>query len=129
VKGGETMAAKVTHFKDLQVSQKGMQLAQGVYRLTAKFPADERYGLVSQVRRASVSVPSNIAEGQARQGTKEFLLFLSHASGSLAELETQLILAERLGFCAGSDLEQLQSLTYELQKMLTGLRGSLAGRL
>jgi four helix bundle protein len=129
VKGGETMAAKVTHFKDLQVWQKRMQLAQGVYRLTAKFPADERYGLVSQVRRASVSVPSNIAEGQARQGTKEFLFFLSHASGSLAELETQLILAERLGFCAGSDLEQLQSLTYELQKMLTGLRGSLAGRL
>lgn len=84
---------KAKHYKDLLVWQKGMSLAKGVYGLTARFPADERFGLISQMRRAAVSVPSNIAEEQARHGTREFLQFLSHASGSLAELETQLLLS------------------------------------
>jgi four helix bundle protein len=122
------MAVKATHFKELQVWQKGMLLAQGVYRLTSSFPSDERYGLSSQMRRAAVSIPSNIAEGQARHATKEFLLFLSHAAGSLAELETQLILAERLGFCKIGNAKELQALVHEIQKMLSGLRSRLAAR-
>jgi four helix bundle protein len=105
------------------------RLAQGVYRLSARFPAEERYGLSSQMRRAAVSVPSNIAEGQARHATKEFLLFLSHAAGSTAELETQLILAERLGSCTAGDADELRVLVHEIQKMLAGLRSRLAARL
>ena len=72
------------HYKELLVWQKGMALAKQVYHLTQKFPAEERYGLTSQLRRAAVSVPSNIAEGQARRSTNEFLQFLSIAEGSLA---------------------------------------------
>jgi hypothetical protein len=72
---------KAKHYKELIVWQKGMSLAKGIYGLTARFPADERFGLVSQMRRAAISVPSNIAEEQARHGTREFLQFLSHASG------------------------------------------------
>jgi len=84
---------KPKHYKELLVWQKGMALAKLVYRLTVRFPREEKFGLTSQIRRASVSVPSNIAEGQARQSTKEFLQFLSHAEGSLAELETQVLLS------------------------------------
>lgn len=86
-----------TH-KDLQVWQEAMQLGQQVYQLTAQFPEDERFGLISQMRRAAISVPSNIAEGAARQHTKEWLQFLRVASGSLAELDTQAELAVSLGF-------------------------------
>src|SRR2546425_11563382 len=81
--------AKPKHYKELLVWQKGMVLARLVYKVTMKLPAEERYGLTSQMRRAAVSVPSNIAEGQARRGTSEFLQFLSIAEGSLAELDTQ----------------------------------------
>lgn len=117
---------KVTHFKDLLVWQKGMELAEHVYRLTEKFPADERFGLVSQMRRAAVSVPSNIAEGQARQSTREFLQFLSHAMGSLAELETQVILSERLGRCEPADTVEIHRLIADLDRMVRALRRSLA---
>ncbi|MGB2639026.1 MAG: four helix bundle protein, partial [Candidatus Acidiferrum sp.] len=87
---------KPKHYKDLLVWQKGMHLAKLVYKLTTRFPSEERYGLTSQMRRAAVSVPSNIAEGQARRGTNEFLQFLSIAEGSLAELDTQLSLSVEL---------------------------------
>jgi four helix bundle protein len=93
----DTVAAR--HYKDLLIWQKAMDLASVVYELTGSIPEEERFGLVVQMRRAAVSVASNIAEGQARRGTKEFLLFLSHASGSLAELETQLLLGVKLRFC------------------------------
>ena len=83
---------------DLRVWQEAMTLVEMVYRLTDTFPPDERYGLVSQMRRAAVSVPSNIAEGAARKSTKELIQFLSVAVGSLAELDTQLALGTRLGF-------------------------------
>jgi four helix bundle protein len=79
---------KPKSYKDLLIWQKGMAPVSFVYRLSVQFPADERFGLISQMRRAAVSVPSNIAEGQARHTTKEFLQFLSHTLGSLAELET-----------------------------------------
>ena len=116
---------KPKHYKELLVWQKGMSLAKGVYGLTARFPADERFGLVSQMRRAAVSVPSNIAEGQARHGTREFLQFLSHASGSLAELETQLLLSLDMKYCAKNDVESIAGLISELQKMIVALRRAL----
>ena len=120
--------SKPTHDKDLKVWQKGMELARLVYRLTAKFPGEERYGLVAQMRRAAVSVPSNIAEGQARQGTREFLLFISHAQGSLAELDTQMLLSEQLGFCSSQNLIDPMRLIADLDRMLKALRQSLTGR-
>jgi four helix bundle protein len=102
-----------------------MELAEHVYRLTAKFPSEERFGLVSQMRRAAVSVPSNISEGQARQSTK-FLQFISHSMGSLAELETQVFLSERLGRCAAADTVEIKLLIADLDRMLRALRRSLA---
>ena len=116
------------HYKELLIWQKGMLLAKGVYGLTASFPADERFGLVSQMRRAAISVPSNIAEGQARQGTREFLQFLSHASGSPAELETQLLLSIDLAYCMKGDADEVDGLIAGLQKMIAALRRSLEDR-
>ena len=116
---------KAKHYKELLVWQKGMSLAKGVYGLTARFPTDERFGLVSQMRRAAISVPSNIAEGQARHGTREFLQFLSHASGSLAELETQLLLSVDMKYCSENDVEGIAGLINELQKMIAALRRTL----
>lgn len=87
---------KVKSYKDLLVWQKGIKLAKNVYQLTQAFPDAERFGLVSQMRRAAISIPCNIAEGQARHTRKEFIQFLSHSEGSVAELETQLILGRRV---------------------------------
>jgi four helix bundle protein len=118
---------KPRHYKDLKIWQKGMSLVKAVYVLTAKFPAAETYGLTSQMRRAAISVPSNIAEGQARHGTKEFLQFLSHASGSLAELETQLLLSIALGYCSPSDASSIvEGEIAEIQKMVAAIRRKLA---
>jgi four helix bundle protein len=88
----------VKSFRDLEVWQIGLDLVETIYRCTAEFPKSEMYGLSAQMRRAAVSIPSNIAEGQARSSSKEFLHFLSYALGSLAELETQLELAMRLQY-------------------------------
>ena len=118
----ETENIKPRHFKELLVWQKGMELAKAVYRLTATFPAEEKYGLATQMRRAAVSIPSNIAEGQASYSTREFIQFLSHASGSLAELETQSLLSADLGFCKPSDIQQITGEIGELQKMLAAIR-------
>ncbi len=93
------MEKKTQSYKDLVVWQKGIALAKLVYQITVEFPTEEKFGLVSQMRRAAVSVPSNIAEGQARHTTGEFIQFISHAEGSVAELNTQLILAVELQFC------------------------------
>lgn len=117
--------AKPRHYKELLVWQKGIVLAKLVYRLTQRFPAEERFGLTSQMRRAAVSVPSNIAEGQARRGTGEFLQFLSHAEGSLAELETQLLLSVELGLCGRAEVDPSLNEIDELQKMLVALRRKL----
>src|SRR5580658_2279131 len=113
----EKQQIKPRHYKDLLVWQKGMNLAKLVYKLTVRFPSEERYGLTSQMRRAAVSVPSNIAEGQARRGTNEFLQFLSIAEGSLAELDTQLSLSVELGFAQQVDVECSLKEIDELQKM------------
>jgi four helix bundle protein len=119
-------STKVTHYKELKIWRKDMSLAKSVYRLTTRFPADERFGLSAQMRRAAVSVPSNIAEGQARHGTREFLQFLSHASGSLAELETQILVSMDLGFCKESEVSSIANEIGELQKMVAAIRRKLA---
>ena len=113
-------------YKDLLEWQNGMALSKLVYRLTVRFPRDEKFGLALQIRRAAVSVPANIAEGQARQNTKEFLQFLSHAEGSLAELETQALLSVELGFVYREDLTDILSKIDELQKMIVGLKRKLS---
>jgi four helix bundle protein len=93
-----------------------------------KFPPDERFGLIAQMRRAAVSIPSNIAEGQARRTTGEFVQFLSHAEGSLAELDTQLIIAIHLAYCAQTNVADVSASIAEPRKMLNGLRRKLVNR-
>jgi four helix bundle protein len=110
-----------TH-KDLDVWKKAMDLAAQVYSLTTRFPKEELYGLTSQIRRSAVSIPSNIAEGAARHSRKEFIQFLHIASGSVAELETQLLLAIRMGFIPG---DSIISHVEEVRKPLLGLLRSL----
>ena len=117
------------NYKNLIVWQKSIQLVKQVYQLTQKFPSDEKFGLVSQMRRAVVSVPSNIAEGQARRTTGDYIRFVSTAEGSLAELETQLIIAVELNFCKKEETEPLFSLLIEIRKMLNALRRSLLNKL
>lgn len=121
-----TELPKPKHYKELLVWQKGMVLAKIVYQLTARFRPEERYGLTSQMRRAAVSVPSNIAEGQARKSTNEFLQFLSVARGSLAELDTQLALSVALSLLRQADAEPALKEIDELQKMLVGLKRKLS---
>jgi four helix bundle protein len=91
----------VKSFRDLDAWRLGLELAEKIYECTGSFPKSELFGLTSQMRRAAVSVPSNIAEGRTRSSTKEFLQFISIARGSLAELVTQLELAKRLGYANG----------------------------
>jgi len=122
------MEGRLKSYKDLLVWQKSLGMVKLIYELTRGFPQDERFGLVTQMRRAAVSVPSNIAEGQSRHTPGEFIQFISHAEGSLAELDTQLLIAIELGFCTQSQAEGLVSLVDELQKMLNGLRQKLATR-
>ncbi len=121
------MQKKTQNYKDLVVWQKGIALAKATYRLTSKFPSEEKFGLVSQMRRAAVSIPSNIAEGQARHTTGEFIQFISHAEGSVAELETQLILSLELAFAKADDSQASFVLLDEIRRMLNGLRRKLSG--
>jgi four helix bundle protein len=115
-------------FKDLVVWQKGIALAKLAYQLTKNFPSEEKFGLVAQMRRAAVSIPSNIAEGQARHTTGEFIQFISHAEGSVAELDTQLILSIEVKFCRDVGAEAAFELIAELRRMLNVLRRKLAAR-
>jgi four helix bundle protein len=115
--------APVRTFHDLQIWQRSMELAEAVYAGTTSFPADERFGLTNQMRRAAVSVPSNIAEGHARQSRSDYIRLLRIARGSLAELETQTELATRLGYLTESNV--LRSLTRECAAMLHAMIVSL----
>lgn len=112
-------------YKDLIVWRKSIVLVKSIYTLTAEFPSDEKFGLISQMRRAAVSIPSNIAEGQARRTTPDYVRFVSNSQGSLAELETQLIISVELGYCDSGTVSDLFSLLVEVRKMLNGLRRSL----
>jgi four helix bundle protein len=115
-------------YKDLVVWQKGIALAKLIYQLTNKFPGEEKFGLVAQMRRAAASIQSNIAEGQARHKTGEFIQFISHAEGSLAELDTQLILSIELRFARAEAADVAFELISELRRMLNVLRRKLAAR-
>ena len=108
--------------KDLEVWKKSIELVTEIYSITKSFPKDEQYGIVAQIRRAAVSIPSNIAEGAARFSTKENLRFLDISCGSLAELETQLIISEKLGYVKSGDL--LIKIEY-IGRLLTGLKKHL----
>ena len=113
-------------YRDLKVWQSAMWLAEAAYHLSEKFPRHEMYGLASQLQRSAVSVPSNIAEGYGRNSDKAFHHFLGIALGSLAELETQILLAQRLNYLAETDITPVLLKTDELGKMLKGLQKSLS---
>ena len=112
-------------YRDLIAWQKAMDLVEQVYRATGAFPGEERYGLTSQMRRAAVSVPSNIAEGQGRASTADFLRFLTIARGSVKELETQVLIARRLDYLDEQNVSGLTRRTEEVSRLLSGLIASL----
>lgn len=112
-------------YEDLKVWQKAVTLSKNIYRLTKKFPKDEIYGLTSQIRRSAVSVPSNIAEGCGRNSYGEFIQFLGIASGSLAELHTQLLIALDADYITQENLDDLLVQIKEIGRMLSGLKSSL----
>ena len=118
----------VRSYRDLVAWQKAMELMVSVYTCTQTFPKVETYGLISQMRRAAVSVPSNIAEGHARISTGEFRQFLSHALGSLVEIETQILIGERLSYIDAEKSNELLARTTELGKTPNGLLRSLPTR-
>ncbi len=123
------MNTKITRsYKDLIVWQKGIVLEKLVYQLAKDFRSEEKFGLVAQMRRAAVSIPSNIAEGQARHTTVEFIQFISHAEGSLAELDTQLILSIDLRFARPENADAAFGFISELRRRLNVLRRKLAAR-
>lgn len=119
---------KLNH-KELIVWQKAMLLAEMVYKLVKLLPKEELYALSDQMRRAVISIPSNIAEGNARNSTREFLQFLSVANGSLAELETQLLLCTKINYLTMEQIQPTLNLMDELAKMLSGMKNALRQKL
>jgi four helix bundle protein len=115
-------------YKDLLVWQKAMDLVVAVYRVTQSFPRTETYGLANQMQRAAVSVPSNIAEGHALKQTQAYIRHIAIASGSLAELETQLEISDRLGYVSSEAKQVVTDQANEVGRMLTGLRRSLQSK-
>lgn len=115
----------VRSFRELVVWQRSVELTLTVYELTKAFPKEELFGLSSQLRRAAVSIPSNIAEGQGRQSRGEFLQFLGVARGSMFEVQTQLLIARRLGYAAEEMIGRCEGLGDEVGKMLNALIASL----
>jgi four helix bundle protein len=112
-------------FRDLKVWRDAMTLVEEIYKLSARFPSDERFGLTSQIRRAAVSIPSNIGEGKRRKRQRAFLHHLDIALGSQGELEVQLEIALRLGFVATKDIDPVMNRVAEVGRMLNGLIESL----
>jgi len=111
----------VKSYKELKVWQRAIQLSLAIYRLTAEFPVEERYGITSQLRRAGVSIASNIAEGYGRGSRKDYKQFLAIARGSTLEVQTQLIIANELGYCDLPHLKKTEALSEEVSKMLYAL--------
>ena len=111
--------------KDLIVWQKSMLLVKRLYEVTRTFPQEELFGITSQMRRAAVSIPSNIAEGYGRLYEKDTVRFLSIALGSAAELETQLLISKQIGFLSQSELDELLALNIEIIRMLTALANKI----
>jgi len=119
------MTKPIHSFRDLVVWQKGMDLVTEIYRLSQKFPKDEVFGLTSQIRRAAVSIPSNIAEGRGKSSKGEFQQFLHHSRGSLAEVETQITIARNLGYLNAAETEPVMEIIAEVGRLLHGLLTSL----
>ena len=117
--------SKIESHRDLIVWQRGMDLVEAVYAVTKAFPADERFRLINQATRAAVSVPANIAEGHARSTRRDYAHFVAIAKGSLMELETYVMIAQRLGYATDHDTDTLLERTAELSRMLTSLRHRL----
>ncbi len=120
------MAGVIRSYRDLTVWQKGVELAVRLYGVTRRFPAHERYGLSSQIQRAGVSISANIAEGNSKSGKGNYLNHLSHATGSLSELETLLLIAHRVGYLTAAAYRVLTALTDEIGRMLNNLTRSVA---
>lgn len=112
-------------YKELKVWQKAIDLAVEVYRITEKLPKEERYGLISQINRCVVSIPSNIAEGAGRNTNKDFDNFLGISLGSSFELDTQLVISNRLGYVSSDDFEKIESELEHIQNMIAKLKQSL----
>lgn len=122
------MSTTFKSYRDLEVWQKAMALAKDIYEATVGFPVEERFGLVNQMRRAAVSIPSNLAEGHARSGSSEFRHFVSIAMGSTAELETQILLSAELGYLKTKERDDLFEQLNTIGKMLRGLHKSLGAK-
>ena len=119
------METAIKSYRELEIWKKGMELVKMIYKITENFPQKEVFGLANQMRRAAVSIPSNIAEGQARHYTKEFVQFLYQSLGSLAELDTQTIIAENLNYINQQQEAEVENRIVQLQKMIHGLVKSL----
>jgi len=119
------MANSVKSFHDLVAWQKSMELVTEIYKVSQKFPKEEMFGLTSQIRRAAVSIPSNIAEGRGKSSKGEFQQFLYHARGSLAEVETQLILATNLGYLEKQEISHIMDLISRVGRLLHGLLSAI----
>jgi four helix bundle protein len=115
----------MNRFKELEVWQKAIEVVVDVYKLTAKFPQTERFGLISQIQRAAVSIPSNIAEGAGRNNKGEFYQFLGIANGSSFELETQLMISSKLGYSDNDEIQNMCIKLSEIQNMIFGLQKTL----
>ena len=120
---------KIRNFRDLKVWQISIDMVTLVYQMLKSFPKEEQYGIMSQIRRSAVSVPANIAEGQARQHTKEYLQGLYIAKGSLAELETHLIISEKLNYLSQENLTVIEKMATQIRMALNGLIKSLKNKL
>lgn len=116
-------------YRELKVWQNSVELVTVIYQITASFPKEEMYGLTAQIRRSAISIPSNIAEGAARNSTKEFIRFVDIALGSLAELETQFIIANNLGFVSENSKNESMDSLQDVGKMLNGLKRRLNEKL
>ena len=124
----ESQRTRIRSYRELKVWQRSMDLTVRTYEFTGQFPSEEKYGLISQMRRAAASVPANIAEGQARRSTKEFLQMLGIARGSLAELETFVTLSERLGLIRSETSDSLLEDCAEINRMMNGLMRTLSNK-
>ncbi len=115
----------IINFRDLVAWQKGIELAEKIYEISQKFPKEETYGLAAQIRRAAVSIPSNIAEGHGRSSDGDFVRFLSIAVGSLREVETQLVLSQRLHYITPEEVQPLFELCDEVGRLINGLKNKI----
>ncbi len=113
------------NFKELKIWSKSIDITVDMYKETSSFPSEEKFNLISQMRRSAVSIPSNIAEGAGRNSDKEFNQFLGIAKGSSFELQTQIIISNRLNFISNEKFEELNSSIEEVQKMITGFQSKL----